>query len=233
MKFAISTALALILGTTAMADTAQIGTMTVTGTADEIAVAELAYNDVHAWFLSRGFEQTPTVTVTFLDPVMVPTNQGDVRVSGYFNVVTNEIFMTSMVSEWGEQRAPLGLGWESTMFRSIVSHELTHAWVGAVMQETYGDLPKVWHEFIAYSVQGDVMADADREQAIVNLGISEKDYLTGYLQVNPMVYGADPDRFSLVAWQYHSVNPGMIEGLLTGTTEFNPKDIDTMFDAGF
>lgn len=33
MKFAISTALALILGTTAMADTAQIGTMTVTGTA--------------------------------------------------------------------------------------------------------------------------------------------------------------------------------------------------------
>lgn len=191
--------------------------LSVTGTAEEVADACQALDQVLAYFKKIGFQPDPEISISFRDRVYVdmyphaygPEGKepvGRSEVSGFYDSRRKELQIASARREIRRERRPWGIEWGQPIAYSILQHELAHAIVAGRLGNEYQKLGKSWHEFIAYAVQFDLM---DRElKSAVLANYPDAQPFPFPDSVNSIVYGADPDAFAVSAYLYAEANGG-------------------------
>ena len=145
--------------------------VSVTGTAEEVADACRALDQVLAYFKKIDFQSDPEISISFRDRVYVdmylhaygPEGKEPVgrnEVSGFYDSRRKELQIASARREIKRERRPWGIEWGQPIAYSILQHELAHAIVAGRLGNEYQKLGKSWHELVAYAVQFDLM---DRE----------------------------------------------------------------------
>jgi len=153
---------------------------------------------VMAYFKAIGFEFDPRFSLTV-------TSQLDVKRAhsyGFFDATNGKI----VIFRIGEKK-PWDLRWSERVYSSIVIHELIHMAVLNIMGDDYLRLPKEWHEFIAYSVQIDLL-DEPLRKTILNKN-NDITYFQNLFHVNPYIYGlAGSDLFSVKSYKTYQRHGG-------------------------
>ena len=120
------------------------------------------------YFKKIGVQPSPEVSISFQDQVYIdmyphtydPTRKEPVgrnEVSGCYNFRGRELQITSGRRDIQRERRPWGIEWGQSIAYSVLEHELVHAIVANLLGSKYQKVAKAWHEFIAYSVQLDLM----------------------------------------------------------------------------
>lgn len=191
--------------------------VSVAGTAEEIADACRALEEVLSYFKKIGFQLDPEVSISFQDQVYIdmylqtygPAGKepvGREEVSGTFNSNRKELQITSGRRELRRERRPWGIEWGQPIAYSILQHELAHAVVAGLLGSEYQKLGKAWHEFIAYAVQFDLMDRGLKSAVLANYPHAQPFAFPA--SVNSIVHCADPDAFGVSAYLYTEANGG-------------------------
>lgn len=188
--------------------------VSVSGTAEEVADACRALDEVVSYFRKIGFRPAPDIRISFRDHVYidmyVPAGKepvGREEVSGAYDCRRKELHIASVRRESRRDRKPWGIAWGLPIAYSILQHELVHATVAGLLGSDYQKLGKAWHEMIAYAVQFDLM-DRDLKHAVLANYPNAQPF--GFPEsVNSMVHGADPDAFGISAHLYAEANGGL------------------------
>jgi hypothetical protein len=204
--------------------------VTIKGTAVEVEQSCAALAKVLQTFAAIGFRIDPEFRLIFKDQVFVErldqAGQLDaLRVLGFFDSRRSLIEMTSFQSSHQEERRPWGVIWGPEIAGSILHHELAHMATFAVLGDGYWRTDPSWLEFIAYSIEFEVMDPSLRAQILANNPSAEA--FEGVLKVNPMLHGADPDRFGLRSYLMTRDKGGLefIRRVLAGEVDFSTSDI--------
>jgi len=214
--------------------------VSVSGTIEEIADACRALDEVLRYFKKIGLQSDPVVSISFQDQVYIdmflqtyePTSRESVgrnRVSGYYDFRRRELQVTSGRREIRRERKPWGIEWGPPIAYSILQHELVHAAVANLLGNGYQSFAKAWLEFIAYSVQFDLM-DADLKGKVLARYPDAKPFQFPE-NVNAVVYAADPDQFGVSAHLYAEANggPRFIGKLLARQVPFSIHEFEFLW----
>jgi len=191
---------------------------------EDRSLAAKAIDSVVEYFQSIGYNVDTDeldFTIIFNDSV-VADSTGTREVSGYYNAKTREINVFSFSVDRAN-RIPWGLPWSKDIAYSILQHEIAHA----LMYHVRAGLPKtgrVWSEYVAYGIQFAVMNPELREQ-ILNGPKKTDGYIHSPLMVNMMTYGADADRFSIMA--HNTIERGLF--LIRDTLDNPPPETSLDF----
>jgi hypothetical protein len=191
--------------------------VSVSGTAEELADACQALEEVLGYFRKIGLRPEPAVEISFQDRVYIdmyphvyePAGKeavGRNEVSGSYNFRLRELQITSGRRELRRERRPWGIAWSQPIAYSILQHELVHAVVASLLGREYQKFAKAWHEFIAYAVQFDLMDPALKAKVFANYPDAKPFQFPE--SVNPIVYAADPDEFGVSSYLYADANGG-------------------------
>jgi len=166
----------------------------------ELEAACSALTDIVVYFQRMGFEIVPKVSLRFADGDAARSFQ-QVAAHGYFNAPQAQIvvYRTSDVSPWG-------LVWSAKLAASFLRHELAHMAIWAIVGGSQVRLGREWHEFIAYSIQLDLM---DGQLLNELLARYTKTGPVGYLtEINEFTYGMDPEAFAVAAYKTYLAKDG-------------------------
>lgn len=211
----------------------------VSGTAEEVEDACRAIDQVLSYFRNLGYKPDPEVSILFQEHVEIDMYQhgyepraeqpaGKSEVSGYYDFRHKELQITSGRGILRD-RKPWGIVWGESIAYSILQHELTHAIVANMLGSRYRKLGRAWHEFIAYSVQFELMDRDLRSNVLRNYPDAEP---FRYVEsVNAIVHAADPDAFGVSAYLFTEVNggPDFIQRILAGNVSFSTDDFDCLW----
>jgi hypothetical protein len=99
---------------------------------------------------------------------------------------------------------PWGLGWDSELAASFLRHELAHMAVRLILGDEQKRLRPEWHEFIAYSVQFELMSQSLRASILAkHPDVMEFASLSG---INEFTYRMDPAIFSIASFKTYRGN---------------------------
>lgn len=214
--------------------------VSVSGTAEEVTDACRALDEVLRYFRAIGFEPDPVVAVSFQDQVYIdmfpqtyePHSRESVarnRVSGYYDSRRRQLQITSGRRGIQRERTPWGIAWGPPIAYSILQHELVHAVVASLLGEEYQKLARAWAEFIAYSVQFDIMDPELKRQVLARYPDARPFEFPE--NVNPIVYAVDPDAFGVCAHLFTEANggPGFIAQLLRKRVPFSTEEFEFLW----
>lgn len=143
----------------------------------EIEVVCTALAEVLRYFADAGFEIVPQVTISFVDEIR--STPWPHSPHGYFDRARSEIVVARRaVDQWWD------LDDKEELLGSL-HHELGHFAATAVLGDRSGRLPRAWHEFIAYSVQLELMTPATRDAVLARN--SDAPAFSTLLQVNDLL----------------------------------------------
>jgi len=239
IAFALLILIGIVLPRPALAACGYTG-MSVSGTAEEIADACRAVEEVLDYFRRIGFRPEPVVSISFQDQVYIdmyphvyePTGKeavGKNEVSGSYNFRLRELQITSGRREIRRERKPWGIAWSEPIAYSILQHELVHAIVANLLGREYQKFAKAWHEFIAYSVQFDLMDRELKSKVLANYPDARAFQFPE--SVNPIVYAADPDEFGVSSYLFTEANggPRFIGQLLVKEVPFSVQEFEFLW----
>lgn len=174
---------------------------------------------VMAFFQSMGFEFEPRfslITTSRLDADQAHSY-------GNYDAAIERITIFRI-----GKKTPWNLDLSKEIYNSIAVHEMVHMAVLRILGENYSRLPKEWHEFIAYSVQIDLLDRPLRDRVLDR----NEDVLafTNLLSVNPYIYGlAGSDLFSVQAYKTYCARggPAFVQDLLR--FKFSPPPFIDIF----
>jgi len=214
--------------------------VSVLGTAEEVADACRALDEVLHYFRKIGLQPDPVVSISFQDQVYIdmfpqtyePTSRESVgknRVSGYYNFRSKELQVTSGRREIRRERKPWGIEWGQSIAYSILHHELVHAVVASLLGSEYQKFAKAWLEFVAYSVQLGIMDPELRSKVLANYPDTRPFQFPE--NVNAIVYAADPDEFGVSAYLFTEANggPAFIAQLLAKKVPFSIQEFEFLW----
>lgn len=214
--------------------------VSVSGTAEEVADACRALDEVLSYFRNIGLQHDPQVSISFWDQVQIdmfpqtykPTGKDSVgksQVSGSYDFRRRELQITSGRREIRRERRPWGIEWGQPIAYSILQHELVHAIVAGLLGSEYQKFAKAWHEFIAYSVQFAIMDRELRSKVLANYPDARPFQFPE--SVNPVVYAADPDEFGVSAYLFTEANggPGFIRQILAREVPFSIREFEFLW----
>lgn len=214
--------------------------VSVSGTAEEVADACRALDEVLAYFRKIGFQPEPDLSISFWDQVYIdmfpqtykPAAKDSVsrsRVSGSYDFRRKQLQMTSGRRDIRRERRPWGIEWGQPIAYSILQHELVHAVVASLLGNEYQNFAKAWQEFIAYSVQFDIMDREFRRQVLANYPDARPFQFPE--NVNPVVYAADPDAFGVSAHLFTEANggPEFIRQILAKEVPFSIREFEFLW----
>lgn len=159
----------------------------------ELEAACSALTDIVVYFQRVGFEIAPKVSLRFADRDAARSFQ-QVAAHGYFNAPQSQIvvYRTSDVSPWG-------LVWSAKLAASFLRHELAHMAIWAIVGGSQVRLGREWHEFIAYSIQLDLM---DGQLLNELLARHAETGPVGHLtEINEFTYSMGPEAFAVAAYK--------------------------------
>jgi len=147
------------------------------------------------YFRSIGIESAaPTIHFYFKPEVILPGTE--TRVHGYFDTDDNSIHMTHFEGQAG--RMPWGFVWSEAMASSFLLHEVAHLFAISYMGGDFRKLQRHWHEFLAYSLQIELMDPELKQRLLQFNGGATAFEKPG--DVSSMHYEMDPDRYALRAY---------------------------------
>ena len=166
----------------------------------ELVMSCRALAEVIAYFQSIGFKFEPRGSLTF--------RQNVIDVSGRIPVGGTRGFYDERASKIvifrSAKSRPWGLRWNSELAASFLRHELVHMAVRLILGDDYTRLRPEWHEFIAYSVQFELMSPALRESVLSkHSDIMEFASLEG---INEFTSRMDPTIFSIASYKTYLNN---------------------------
>lgn len=183
------------------------------GSDDEQEMACGALTGVLAYFNGLGFAIDPTVDIHFKDRVFCDFRADElsgesctVQVSGLYDSKRRLVEMTSPDSAFRDGRQPWGVEWGPEIAYSILQHELSHMAVGEILGERFQNLSAPWHEFIAYSVQFDLMSPALRSRVMD--AYPDATPFAGNGNINPVIHAIDPDAFGVRSYLHAAAHGG-------------------------
>lgn len=148
-----------------------------------------------SYFRALGIETAaPTINFHFKPEVILPGT--DIRVHGYFNTDDNSIHMTHF--EGQAMRMPWGFAWSEAMASSFLLHEVAHLYAISYMGDNFRALQRHWHEFLAYSLQVELM-EPELKGRLLQFNGGAKAFDTP-VNVSSMHYEMDPEGYALRAY---------------------------------
>jgi len=162
--------------------------------------------DAAAFLSQRGFTVDTVMRIEVLDSVFLHADENpSFRILGQFVAEQDRILVTSMNGqrEMAAEKPIFGVPYEAAMFRSVVAHEAAHA----IAEDNFHvDSPtRLAHEYIAYIVQLATMPPRLRQQILDH---HRAPAFASELEINPMLYGLNPDVFAVKAYG-HFRSPGV------------------------
>lgn len=148
-----------------------------------------------AYFQSLGIKtDVPSIHFYFKPQVLLPGT--DISVHGYFDTDDNSIHMTHF--EGQAERMPWGFAWSEAMASSFLLHEVAHLYAISYMGDGFRKLDRHWHEFLAYSLQIELM-DPELQGRLLQFSGGAKAF-DAPADVTSLHYEMDPDRYALRAF---------------------------------
>lgn len=189
----------------------------------ELTVTCKALSEVVAYFHNIELDFDPRVSLLFRDKnVEVPKSAPAGQSYGFFDERNSTIVMmrSSVVRPWG-------FDWNSELAASFLRHELIHMAVRLILGNDYERLRPEWHEFIAYSVQFELMSPSLRNSILAShRDVMEFPSLAG---INEFTSRMDPAIFSIASYKTyrHNGSEKLIRRLLR--FEFQPPPMSYPF----
>ena len=154
---------------------------------------------------------------------------GKNAVSGYYDFRRRGLQITSGRRDIQRARRPWGIEWGQSIGYSILQHELVHAIVANQLGSKYQKLAKAWHEFIAYSVQLDLMDRELKSKVLANYPNVKPFQFPE--SVNPITYAADPDEFGISAYLFTEMNggPRFIGQIIAKEVPFSTEEFEFLW----
>lgn len=208
--------------------------VTVEGNPVEVERSCAALARVLAAFDAMGFRIEPKFSPIFKERVFVemvaesPQPDGArelLQVSAFFDSHRKLVEMTSFDSPYQQDRRPWGVDWGPEIAESVLHHELAHMATFAVVDEGYRRIGRAWLEFIAYSIEFEVMDSSLRAQILARS--PEAVAFASVWEVNGFLHGVDPDGFGLRSYLMAEANGGLefIRRVIAGEVSFSRTDI--------
>lgn len=208
--------------------------VTVEGRPAEVEGSCVALARVLAAFDAMGFPIEPKFSLIFKERVFVEmiaqSPQPDdarelLQVSAFFDSRRKLIEITSFDSPYQQDRRPWGIDWGPEIAGSILHHELAHMATFAVLGEDYRRIGRAWLEFIAYSVEFEVMDTSLRARILARN--PEAATFASVWEVNGFLHSVDPDGFGLRSHLMAEANGGLefIRRVIAGEVPFSRTDV--------
>lgn len=148
-----------------------------------------------AYFRFLGIEAAaPTINFHFKPQVLLPGT--DISVHGYFDTDDSSIHMTHFDGQ--AERMPWGFAWSEAMASSFLLHEVAHLFAISYMGNDFRKLERHWHEFLAYSLQIELM-DPELKGRLLQFNGGATAFEKP-ADVTSLHYEMDPDRYALRAY---------------------------------
>ena len=199
MKFALLTALALLSSPAFACESPTVSIEGANATEKQAACDALA--KMNDYFLSLGIAaQAPTIKFLFEQQVRLPSQIPEERipVHGYFDTDDNSIHTTQFASESQTARRPWGLPWTEKMAGSILLHEVSHLYAISHQGSSFRELAHHWHEFLAYSIQIDLLDEETKKELLANYPNATPFSDPG--SVNSFFYESEPELYAVRAY---------------------------------
>lgn len=208
--------------------------VTVEGGPAEIERSCVAIARVLEAFAAMGFRIDPKFSLVFRERVFVDVvaeprradgEREALQVSGFFDSRRRLIEITSFDSAYQRSRRPWGVDWGPQIAESILHHELAHMATFAVLGDGYSRIGRAWLEFIAYSIEFEVMSPPLKARILANN--AELEGFASIWEVNGFVHNADPDGFGLRSHLMTQANGGLefIRRVIAGDVSFSRTDV--------
>lgn len=177
--------------------------LTIDGATEiETAQTKIAYKKLVDYFLKLGITISPKIKVVFEDEVFTVDAEGQrTQVYGYFDTDKEEIHLMHFKSEGQSGRFVWRIDWSDEMASSFLLHELAHLMTVSALGHDFKKLNRAWHEWIAYSIQFELMPVKLRGEILKKFPAAESSFFENFQSVNVMNYGFDPETFAVRSWR--------------------------------
>jgi len=162
--------------------------------------------DAVAFLSQQGLTVDTVMRIDVLDSVYLHENDTpSYRILGQFDAKQDVIMVTSIKGQlqMAAEKPIFGVPYQEALFRSVVAHEVAHAIAEDNFHVT--EPTRLAHEYIAYIVQLATMVPGLRQQVLDHHPVPA---FESELEINPMVYGLNPDVFAVKAFR-HFRSPGV------------------------
>lgn len=208
--------------------------VTIEGDLEEVERSCAALARVLKAFDTMGFRVEPKFRLMFKERVLVemiaespePDDRREfLQVSAFFDSRRNLIEATTFDSAYQQDRHPWGVDWGPEIAESILHHELAHMATFAVLGEGYRRIGRAWLEFIAYSIEFEVMNSSLMAQILANN--AELEGFASIWEVNGVLHSVDPDGFGLRSHLMTKANGGLefVRRVIADEVSFSRTDV--------
>lgn len=151
---------------------------------------------VFAYFQAMGATVAePKITIVFETQVYLPGPEPRTPVHGYFDTDDHSIHITHFDSASQKERMPWGLVWSEAMAESFLLHEISHLFAISYMGDAFRELPHFWQEFLAYSIQIELMEPGLKQRLLQFSGGAKA--FDNPESVTSFHYQMDPEGYAL------------------------------------
>jgi len=199
MKFALLPAFFFLSATALACESPKVSIEGASALERQAACDALA--KMNDYFVSLGVaHQDPTIKFVFEQQVKLPSQiQKDrIPVHGYFDTEDNSIHTTKFSAESQSARRPWGLLWTQKMAASILLHEVSHLYAISHQGPAFRELAPHWHEFLAYSIQLDLLDEETKKELLANYPNATPFSDPG--SVHSFFYESDPELYAVRAY---------------------------------
>ncbi len=171
--------------------------------------------DALAFLAQHGFTVDTVMRVDIRDTVFVHAEEKpSFRVLGQYDTDEDVILVTSIAGQrkMAAEKPIFGIPYDDALFRSVVAHEVAHA----IVEDNFELIKpsRMAHEYIAYIVQLATLPRHLRYQIFDHHQVPAFD---SEWEINPMVYGFDPDVFAVKSYLHYrrpAVGTAFLQSLL-------------------
>ncbi|WP_300460776.1 hypothetical protein [Desulfobacula sp.] len=143
-----------------------------------------------------------------------------------YNTKTKCIKISSWIScaNWN-RKAFAVFPMEIEFLTSMVTHEVAHRLFDSILESRAEITSQSFHEFIAYIAQIETMKEPYKSKV---LSLWPKEKLPSVFAINSFVWMAEPNKFSILSYNFFKSNPVVFQRILNG--KIKPIEMEFILD---
>lgn len=170
-----------------------------------------ALDDTLSYFRRLDIAVQPSVRIAFIDIADARTSLAQASYA-HADIASRVVYVKT-----SSRGSPWGLAWSPSLGASFIRHELVHVVLSEFLGDRRAQLPREWHEFLAYAIQLELMEESTRSKVLANFQTVVA--FRASEEVNEFTYSLDPEAFAVAA--YHTYRewggPRFVRELLSST----------------